>query len=81
MALSRKDAATLQEIIDLDGDCLNSNRCNKCPFRKICLPEFLNTISPTTHQRAKMALDVIAHHALVDTTEAPLQQEFLWEKK
>jgi hypothetical protein len=83
MALSKKDASTLQEIVDLDGNCLNSSRCSKCPFRAMCLPEFLNPVPPTTQQRAKMALDVLTHHALVDedlSTEE-LTQDFTWDKK
>lgn len=82
MSLSKKDSSTLQEIVDLDGNCMNSNRCIKCPFRAMCLPEFLNPVPPTTQQRAKMALDVLTHHALVDE-EAETQGlvDFTWDKK
>lgn len=48
----------------------------------MCLPEFLNPVPPTTQQRAKMALDVLTHHALVDE-EAETQGlvDFTWDKK
>ena len=83
MSLSTNDATTLQEIVDLDGDCILSSRCSRCPFRSMCLPEFLNPVPPTTHQRARMALNVLTHHALVDEDQAAatLPQDFTWDKK
>lgn len=66
MALSNSDTIVLQQIVDLDGECLDSKRCKICPFRVMCLPEFLNIVPPTQQQRANMALDVIAHHILLD---------------
>jgi hypothetical protein len=62
--LSEKDRKVLQEIIDTDGKCLDSNRCNMCPFRSICLPEFLNTSPPSPQQRINMALAIIIHDEL-----------------
>jgi hypothetical protein len=78
VALNKQDSAVLQEIVNLDGNCINSLRCAKCPFRAMCLPEFLNVIPPTTQQRAKMALDVLVHHSLVD--EDLVAAEFKWDK-
>jgi hypothetical protein len=46
----------------------------------MCLPEFLNPIPPTPEQRAKMALDVMTHHALVDEQDLDLEQH-RWDKK
>jgi hypothetical protein len=82
MALNKRDTDSLQEIVNLDGNCMNSIRCARCPFRAICLPEFLNPIPPTTQQRAKMALDVLAHHALVEeeADAKSIQMEFTWDK-
>jgi hypothetical protein len=78
MSLSKQDEDILNQIVDLDGKCMESTRCIKCPFRSMCLPEFLNPIPPTTQQRAKIALDVLAHHALVD--EDLLVEDYKWNK-
>lgn len=81
MALTNNDSRILQEIVDLDGNCLDSVRCKLCPFRALCLPDFLNPTPPTKEQRAKMALDVMTHHALVDE-ETPLDiEQHRWDKK
>ncbi len=81
MALTSNDSRILQEIVDLDGNCLDSVRCKLCPFRALCLPEFLIPTPPTKEQRAKMALDVMTHHALVDE-ETPLDiEQHRWDKK
>lgn len=63
MALSQKDESILEQIVAVEGDCLEEPRCKECPFRGICLPEFLY-IPMTKNQRMSMALDVLAHHAL-----------------
>lgn len=81
MALSHNDTFILEEIVDLDGKCLDSQRCKQCPFRVMCLPEFLNPTPPTEKQRAKMALDVITHHALVDEQEPLDIEQHRWDKK
>lgn len=81
MALSSKDARTLQEIVDLDGSCMNSKRCDICPFKAMCLPEFLFPNPPTPEQRAKMALDVMTHHALVDEDEVLDIKKHQWDKR
>ncbi len=73
MSLSKNDADVLEQIVQLDGKCMDSKRCMLCPFRGLCLPEFINPNPPTQHQRAQMALNVLAHHALVD--DADLQAE------
>jgi hypothetical protein len=66
MALSGNDTNILEEIVSLEGNCINSKRCEKCPFRVVCLPEFLNPIPPSQEQRLKMAQDVLTHHYLID---------------
>jgi hypothetical protein len=79
MALSTRDKDTLEEIVKLDGQCLDSKRCQKCPFRAICLPEFLNPVPPSQPQRLKMAQDVLAHHYLIDD-EMDIK-DHTWDKK
>lgn len=81
MALNSKDATILQEIVDLDGNCMDSRRCQVCPFRAMCLPEFLHTNPPTPNERAKMALDVIMHHVLADEEEELDISQHQWDKR
>lgn len=81
MALSNNDTRILEQIVDLDGKCMDSQRCKLCPFRVMCLPEFLNPIPPSPEQRAKMALDVITHHALVDELEPLDIEQHRWDKR
>lgn len=81
MALNNNDAQVLEDIVKLDGKCMESQRCKVCPFRVMCLPEFLNPIPPTQAQRAKMALDVMTHHALVDEQEPLDIEQHRWDKK
>lgn len=80
MALTNNDKDTLEEIVELDGQCLDSKRCQRCPFRAICLPEFLNPVPPSQPQRLKMAIDVLAHHCLIDEEEDAVK-EYKWDKK
>ena len=63
--LSENDATALQEIVELEGSCLLKDRCLRCPFRAMCLPEFLNPTPPSKNQRFNMALDVLTHNTLV----------------
>jgi hypothetical protein len=79
MALNAPDRDTLEEIVKLDGQCLDSKRCQRCPFRAICLPEFLNPIPPSQPQRLKMAQDVLTHHYLID--EDMDIKDHKWDKK
>ena len=81
MALSNNDARVLEEISNLDGNCMESKRCKVCPFRALCLPEFLFPNPPTPQQRAKMALDVMTHHALVDEDQELDIEQHRWDKK
>lgn len=80
MSLSQNDSQILEKIVELDGKCMDSQRCKLCPFRVMCLPEFINPKPPTPEQRKKMALDVLTHHALVDDQEI-VMEEFRWDKK
>jgi hypothetical protein len=83
MALSDLDKNILEEIVETDGQCMSSKRCEKCPFRVICLPEFLNPIPPSQEQRLKMAQDVLAHHYLIDSEVEveDIKKDYKWDKK
>ena len=73
--LNSNDEKILQEIIDLDGKCLDSKRCQGCPFRAVCLPEFLYPVPPTQQQRLRIALDVLANQSILgDSTESSAVQ-------
>lgn len=83
MALSQTDKDILEEIVNEDGHCLDSKRCSKCPFRAICLPEFLNPIPPSQPQRLKMAMDVLTHHYIIDDEVEleDIKKDYKWDKK
>lgn len=83
MALTTTDKEVLEEIVDTNGQCLDAKRCYKCPFRVICLPEFLNPIPPSEPQRLKMAMDVLTHHYLIDdeVEVEEIKKDFKWDKK
>jgi hypothetical protein len=66
VALSNTDQNTLEEIVATAGQCMDSKRCQRCPFKALCLPEFLNPVPPSQPQRLKMAEDVLTHHYLLD---------------
>ena len=68
MALDHKDQELLQEIVVKEGDCLDgAERCKQCPFRAMCLPEFLNIQPPTKAQRMEIALRILVHNSLIDS--------------
>lgn len=79
MALNDQDIKALEEIVSTDGKCMDKVRCKRCPFRAMCLPEFLNPTPPSPQQRKIMALDVLSHHALVD--EDLSIEEYQWDKR
>lgn len=80
MSLIKNDALILEQIVELEGKCMDSQRCKQCPFRGMCIPEFIYPNPPTQQQRAQMALNVLAHHALVDEEDL-VPQDFQWDKK
>jgi hypothetical protein len=47
----------------------------------MCLPEFLYPNPPSPEKRAKMALDVVMHHALADEEEQLDVQQHRWDKR
>jgi hypothetical protein len=63
--ISNRDLEILQEIVTLNGKCLNSKRCLECPFRSMCLPEFLAPQPLPQKKRAKMALDVLSYNHIL----------------
>lgn len=69
MQLSNRDVEILEEIIEVGGKCLFSKRCPECPFRKRCLPEFLNYMPPSSNQRFTSALNVLSYNGILDDEE------------
>lgn len=80
MALNKSDEDVLQKIVELDGDCLSPERCQKCPFRSMCLPEFCNPVPPTKNQRRNLALNILTHNCLIDDdmTAENVKEEYTW---
>jgi hypothetical protein len=72
--ISEKDVEILQEIVDESGDCLNARRCQVCPFRSTCLPEFLNK-PITQNERLAKALAILAHYSLLGDEEISLVED------
>jgi hypothetical protein len=67
MILSEQQKAILQEILDLQGKCLDGKpRCQLCPLKTLCLPEFLKPLHPTQSQRFNLALRILLHSSLLD---------------
>lgn len=67
MALNNGDKKILEQIVELDGNCLDGRpRCEQCPFRSKCLPEFLNEEPPTKHKRLEMAKQVLFHNLVLE---------------
>jgi len=62
----------IDEIIDLDGDCLSSVRCQSCPFKKNCLLEFLRD-KPHKLKRKRIALNNAFRISVMD------EDEYIWE--
>ena len=83
MALSQSDKDVLEEIVKSDGQCMNSKRCPRCPFRAQCLAEFLNPTPPSQPQRLKMAIDVLTHHYIIDedVEVEEIRKDYQWDKK
>ena len=56
----------LNNIVEKNGDCLTSALCNQCPFRRKCLPEFLQkNTRPSRKERYEMASDTLARISLL----------------
>jgi hypothetical protein len=82
MALSTEDQRVLQEIVDKEGNCLDSKRCIRCPFRAKCLPEFLDPNPPSQPQRLRMAMGVLTHHLLIEEDSVDgVEQDYEWKEK
>lgn len=83
MSLSTKDLNIIQDIIALEGRCMSSNRCVSCPFRSMCLPEFLNSSPPSPSQRENIAISVLTHYTFIDSDMSidDLKLDYKWDKK
>lgn len=82
MSLTELDNKIIQEIVTANGQCLSSKRCEVCPFRGMCLPEFLNTpLSPEA--RLALALRVLSHQFLLgeDLTAEEIKQDYTFADK
>ena len=70
--ISDKHREILEEIIELDGDCLIADRCNQCPFRMKCLPDLMksdNRVMPRS-ERANLAMSILANEELLGVIDS-----------
>lgn len=78
MALNKQDIEVLEQIVDLNGKCMDSLRCSICPFRAMCLPEFLNPTPPSTNYRLSIALDILTHQMFMG--EEVEVEDYRWKR-
>lgn len=75
MSLEDKQLEILEEIISLGGNCLEAKRCQGCPFRTKCLPQFaMGKSRMSQNQRANYAADVITREELLGETDGASEQ-------
>ena len=74
--LSNDHKDILGDIVDLEGACLEADRCQRCPFAAVCLPEFVKDkeLRPTKSKRYQMAADVLVRHELLGEEDDPSEQ-------
>lgn len=67
MIMNEKHISILEAIVELKGDCLDAHLCKQCPFKKQCLPNFLQDKQkrPTQKERFNLALDTITNISLL----------------
>ena len=61
---------TLEEIIALNGKCLNPERCEQCPLRNKCHPTFYKSTDNgksrfRDYERVNHALDILTNFVLL----------------
>lgn len=66
-----QDSSVLEQIVELNGDCLDSTRCKACPFKANCLSEFATVKPPSKKTRKQMALDKL-------TMDIILEEDLEW---
>ena len=69
--MTDRDIQILEEIIQLEGDCLDHRRCDICPLRKQCLPVYLRKRRPSKKKRVQVALDKVVRECLIEETDPP----------
>lgn len=73
-----KQREILEEIISLRGNCLDGRRCQYCPFKSKCLPQFaMGKARMSQQERANSAADVLAREELLGETDAASEQYHL----
>lgn len=75
MKVTKKEEATkvLDEIIALNGNCLDVNRCKRCPLRERCHPTFYQSPEPVSRfmpfERVNLALEILTQEIVMDDDE------------
>lgn len=79
--MSQKHKKILEEIVNSNGNCLDSKRCKKCPFARVCLVESLkNKKLPTKNKRFQMALEFIVNDIIMEDSNQGIENSE-WLKK
>jgi hypothetical protein len=62
----------LEDVIAVNGDCLQATRCSRCPFASECLPKFAEESGPwTKEERRNRAMNALAHQVLMGDNYEP----------
>ena len=64
--INDSDRQILEEILDIQGQCLDVDRCNKCVLKKTCFRRWLTPRPPSSQLRARIALDLLTRDSLMD---------------
>ena len=64
--MNKEEVDTLESIVRLKGNCLHQPLCKSCPFKKECLPGFINHIMKKSQQeRFNLALTALTNISLL----------------
>ena len=70
---SETSARILEEILNLNGKCLDAPRCTQCPLREKCLPTFYQSSEPKSRfqdfERVNLAAEILTQEILMDDNE------------
>ena len=71
-----KHLKTLEEIVELKGNCLLARRCGNCPFASKCLPQFVIDGGKPLSQsaRADLAAEVLLRAELLGEEDCASEQ-------
>jgi len=57
--LEKSEIIALERIIELDGSCLNKDKCRECPFFKECWASYVSSEVMSKTERVNRASDIL----------------------